>query len=354
MEVGVGVGVCGDVDGIQNKRCRKRSAALEKENDSWKEWENEPGSGEDRGSLRGRVDRRLWHVGKNTHKRFVPRGYLWKETRETGTEAYAGWYSWSISQYGLCSYLDTPPCVHMFLLLTFSVSQKLGLLKIVISNLKKILLRNQRNILGPCQIVWHPPCHPYQTAPVSSWDRSWWLLIQILFHRHTHTATYRYRKCSYFYTHLTGKKQHPTNLWNHFSFCSKLSWYWLEPSLPGTHFPSLPLTDCPTLHLSPRHHPSLSPRPSPSISSIVAISYFALHGFWLQPRGDFASSTECTYELTRTHMPACTEGEKKNTCLERICLSNVLSNHVEHFMSGHIFLPQATQKKEFTQECGTM
>lgn len=44
----------------------------------------------------------------------------------------------------------------------------------------------------------------------------------------------------------------------------------------------------------------------------------------------------------------------KNTCLQRICLSNVLSNHVRHFMSGHSFQPEAKQKKGLQQQRATM
>lgn len=128
----------------------------------------------------------------------------------------------------------------------------------------------------------------------------------------------------------------------HSSFRNKFGCYWLKSALPRTHFPSLPLTDCPTLHLSPCLHNS---PPSSSLRLFYCCHLlFALHGFWLQPRGNFASSTEFTYK----HIHACTWGEKKKILAFRgfvyqMCCQ--IMSGISH--QGTFFQPQATRKKGF-------
>lgn len=144
----------------------------------------------------------------------------------------------------------------------------------------------------------------YQMLPVLCWDRSWLLLMQTSFiqtHLKMHTQACKGTQMHLF-LHLSYRKwTAPT----HSSFRNKFGCYWLKSTLPRTHFPSLPLTDCPTLHLSPCLHNS---PPSSSLRLFYCCHLlFALHGFWLQPRGNFASSTEFTYK----HIHACTWGEKK-------------------------------------------
>ena len=179
----------------------------------------------------------------------------------------------------------------------------------------------------------------YQMLPVLCWDRSWLLLMQTSFiqtHLKMHTQACKGTQAHLFLHISYRKRTAPT----HSSFRNKFSCYWLKSALPRTHFPSLPLTDCPTLHLSPCPHNS----PPPPVSSIVAISCLLCM--------DFDCSQGAILHLalsshTNTYMRA-HEGRKKNTCLQRICLSNVLSNHVRRFTSGHIF-PAPGYPKERVQ-----
>lgn len=88
-------------------------------------------------------------------------------------------------------------------------------------------------------------------------------------------------------------------------FAKKVKYYELEFSLPRAHFSSPAVMNCLTLHLSHR----LQPHPPPTPFYCCHL-LFALHGFWLYPRGNFASSTEFSYKHTN-YIHACTEEEEK-------------------------------------------
>lgn len=125
------------------------------------------------GSLKERVDGKPWHVGKKHTCQLVPRGCLWKGSRDSVALKHMLVDIHRASQYGLSSYLDSPSCVYVYLFLSFSVSHMPG--KEIVRFELKILLRKEKN-----QVWVHVELGgthsfstlTYQMLPVSSWDRS--------------------------------------------------------------------------------------------------------------------------------------------------------------------------------------
>lgn len=91
-------------------------------------------------------------------------------------------------------------------------------------------------------------------------------------------------------------------------------------------------------------------------TSIVAISCLLCMDFDCTQRGGGGGYIQhwlhiVTYKLhTWVHQ----SGWKRKTGPQRICLSNLLSDHVSHFMSGHSFPPEAPQKNGFKASNSTL